>query len=65
MIRTVDKKWLARRAKATETHNLKQYGESAAWVTILSRLNQCIVGSYDDSMDIVTKQYAQIRNSEM
>ena len=65
MIRTVDKNWLVRRAKAILTHNLKQYGESAAWITILSRLKQCIVCIYDGSMDIDTEQYVKIRNLEM
>lgn len=65
MIRTVDKNWLVRQAKAIETHNLRQYGESAAWVTILSRLKQCIVCIYDNGVDIDTELYAQIRNSKM
>lgn len=65
MIRTDDKNWLVRRAKAIETHNLKQYRASAAWVTILSRLKSCIVCVYDDSTDIDTEQYAKIRDSEM
>lgn len=65
MIKTVDKNWLMRRAKAIETRNLRQYGVSTAWITISNRLNACVVCTYEDCMDIDTERYDQIRNSEI
>lgn len=65
MIKTVDKNWLMRRAKAIETRNLQKYGTSTAWIMILNRLNACIVCTHDDCMDIDTKRYGQICNLEM
>lgn len=47
MIKAVDKNWLMRRAKAIETRNLRQYGTSTTWITILNRLNACVVCTYD------------------
>ena len=40
---TVDKKWLTRRAKTTETHLLRTVGKSLSWGSIEQRLYKCIV----------------------
>ena len=42
-LKNVKKDWLSQRAKAIETKILNQENKSPSWITILQRLNRCVV----------------------
>lgn len=64
MVKYVDKQWLRNRAKSIATENLKQYGKSKAWISILQSLNACVVCYHDDYVEIDYDLYRTIRDGE-
>lgn len=65
MNKIVNKRWLEYRAKTIETQNLKRYGKSKAWISILQDFNACIVCVHDDCLEINYEKYKEIRASEL
>lgn len=56
---------MALRAKAIEADNLRRDRREHDQDTILERLNQCILYTYNDYMEIDCDLYLRIRDEEM